>query len=384
MFLLALGLALPGCFANADPDVAESSAELQLLTLRSLAVTPREARVAPGGAQAFTATATLSNGARRDVTALVTWRSSNPRAATISNAPRSKGVATARANGQTVITAHLLGRFAAANLTVGPATLQAIVVSPNSPTIANGTTQQLTATGLYSDGSAVDLTTQVTWSSSDTSVAVIQAQGLAIGLSPGTTTIFADFNGVEGTTSLTVSAAVLVAIEVFPSNPSLAAGTLQQFTAVGFYSDGSTVDLTSSVAWDSSNGTVGSFVDPTGLLLAQAPGSTTITATQQGVTGATTATVTPAVLIAVTVLPSNATLAVGTSQAHVAVGTFSDGSTQDITSTANWSSSDEVVATVSDSSGSKGLAVALSPGTTTIFATMDAVTGITTLTVTQP
>src|SRR6202007_1766168 len=48
------------------------------------------------------------------------------------------------------------------------ATLQSIAVTPASPSIVNGTTQQFTATGTYSDGSKSDLTSQVTWNSATT------------------------------------------------------------------------------------------------------------------------------------------------------------------------------------------------------------------------
>jgi hypothetical protein len=67
--------------------------------------------------------------------------------------------------------------------TVTAATLVSIAVTPSSPSIALGTTQQLTATGTYSDGSTQNLTTTVTWGSLDTTIANISnangSQGLA-------------------------------------------------------------------------------------------------------------------------------------------------------------------------------------------------------------
>jgi hypothetical protein len=57
----------------------------------------------------------------------------------------------------------------------------------------------------------VDLTPVVTWASSDTAVATIAnaegSQGLATGVSPGTTIIFAVLNGVTGSTALSVTEA---------------------------------------------------------------------------------------------------------------------------------------------------------------------------------
>ena len=58
-------------------------------------------------------------------------------------------------------------------------------------------------------------------------------------------------------------------------------------------------------------------------------GSTTITATQAGVSGTTTVTVTSAVLTLIVVNPMSPSLALGTSTALTALGSFSDGSAQD-------------------------------------------------------
>ena len=52
-------------------------------------------------------------------------------------------------------------------------TLQSIAVTPANPSVADGLTEQFTATGTFSDGSTQDLTTQVTWASATTSVATI-------------------------------------------------------------------------------------------------------------------------------------------------------------------------------------------------------------------
>ena len=65
----------------------------------------------------------------------------------------------------------------------GPApTLNSIAVTPANPTIQAGGTQQFTATGTYSDGSTQNITSQVTWASATTTVATINASGLASGV----------------------------------------------------------------------------------------------------------------------------------------------------------------------------------------------------------
>ncbi|MBP1752651.1 MAG: hypothetical protein H6Q57_1487, partial [Geobacteraceae bacterium] len=89
----------------------------------------------------------------------------------------------------------------------GEKMLQSIAVTPANPTIQTGATQQFTATGSYSDGSTQNITTQVTWASTNTAVATINAAGLATGVSAGTSTIRATLGTVTGSTTLTVQGA---------------------------------------------------------------------------------------------------------------------------------------------------------------------------------
>lgn len=83
--------------------------------------------------------------------------------------------------------------------------LTTITVTPSSPSISVGGTQQFTATGTYDDDSTSDITSLVTWVSSSTGVATITSGGLATGVAPGSTTISATLGGVSGNTTLTVS-----------------------------------------------------------------------------------------------------------------------------------------------------------------------------------
>jgi len=87
-------------------------------------------------------------------------------------------------------------------------TLASIAVTPANPTIQTSTTQQFTATGTYSNNSTQDITSQVTWASSNTAVATINTVGLATaGTGAGTTTISATLGTVSGNTTLTVQTA---------------------------------------------------------------------------------------------------------------------------------------------------------------------------------
>ena len=100
--------------------------------------------------------------------------------------------------------------------------------------------------------------------------------------------------GGGGGDSSNPTAKTLVSISLTPINPSIAKGTVQQFTATGTYSDNSTQNLTTSVSWTSSVPSVASISNAggsNGLATAIAAGTTAITAASGGISS-TTATLT--------------------------------------------------------------------------------------------
>ena len=223
--------------------------------------------------------------------------------------------------------------------------------------------------GTYSDGSVEDLTSSVTFSTSAASVVSIDASGVTAGLATGagvgTAQISALVDGFTAQTGqITVTAATLVSIAITPSSPSFAAGTTQQFTAIGTFSDGSTQDLSSQVVWSSSNPQT-LTISGTGLASAGDPGSVIVSANFGGVTVSTgTVDVTSAVLTGLTLSPLSAQVAEGTTQQFVAMGSFSDGSSQDLTPTVSWTSSNAQVASINAAGLAKGTGV----GSATIMA----------------
>lgn len=86
------------------------------------------------------------------------------------------------------------------------------------------------------------------------------------------------------------------------------------------------------------------------------------------------------VLQTIAVTPANAAIGLGMTQQYSAIGQYSDGSTQDLTASANWVSSDPVVAIVDHS----GILTTKTPGTTNIQAVVSPVTGSASLTVVVP
>lgn len=182
-----------------------------LRELTSIAVIPANFSLVLGNKQQFTATGTFTDGNTQGLTASANWLSSSTNVATMVNSPNSitNGLATGVALGTTTITATSGSISGSTSLTVIPGALVSIAVTPANPSILAGGTFQLFATGTYINGVHQDVTNSVTWNSSNTGVATISnsagTQGLATGVTAGTTTIAATSGTVSGNTILTVN-----------------------------------------------------------------------------------------------------------------------------------------------------------------------------------
>jgi len=162
-------------------------------------------------------------------------------------------------------------------------TLTGVTVGPSTPSVQQGNTLQLTATGTFDDGSTKTLTGNVLWSSSDSTIATVNSAGLLSAISPGTASITATSGTVSGSTSAMVTIANLVSITVQPTSPSVTAGSTQPFTATGTIQGGGTMDVTNFVTWRSSNTQVAT-IDSSGLATTITAGTTQITASSGTVT----------------------------------------------------------------------------------------------------
>ena len=345
-------------------------------TLVSIVVATTTPSIAPTTTAQFTATGKFSDNSTQNLTTSVSWTSSSPAVATISNTSGTKGVATGVSGGATTITASSGSVSGTGTLNVSSATLNSLTVTPTSPSIDVGTQQQFTATGNFSDGTEQDISNLATWSSSATNVAgVTSNSGLATGKNQGTTTITATFGSASAHATLTVTLANLVSIGVKPEAATIAKQTTQQFTVTGTFSDGSTRNLTNQVTSWTSSATAVATVAPSGLVSGLTPGSATITANVGSVSDSTLLTVSNATLSSIAVAPSGASLQPNAKLNFTAVGTFSDSSTQNLTGQVTWSSDNTAAATVSNLSGTKGVVKGVAAGTANIIAAMLGVTG---------
>ncbi len=361
----------------ASGDLVSSAIPLTVTgaSLASLDIVPATPSIPAGTTQQFTVTGTYSDHTTHDLTDTVVWSSNAPDVATISNAPPF-GLATSSGAGNSTITAASGDVRASVSLTVTPAILESIQVSPSLPSVALGLTQPFIATGFYSDGTHRDITNNVTWASDTPSVATISnaigSNGLVTTAGVGITRITATSgNIVSSQVSFTVAAATLSSIAIAPSAPSIPLGTTQPFTATGTYTDGTTHDLTSVVVWSSSDPQVATISNatPFGLATAKGVGQATITAAAQGIEASVPLVVGDATLQSIQVSADSASVPLGLTKQFTATGIYTDGTTHDLTSSVTWTSDTPSVATISNAAGSWGLASPLQLGSATITAT---------------
>ncbi|WP_109484531.1 beta strand repeat-containing protein [Occallatibacter savannae] len=358
-----------------DGMSATASLTVTQAVLTNLVVTPITTVVGVNGNVQFTATGVFSDNSTQDLSSQAVWSSSNGAFATIS----ASGLATGISAGSLTISATSGAISGSATLNVTTATLQSITISPANPIVPPHSRVQLTAIGHFSDGSTQVLS-GVTWRSSKPQYAMVSSSGVLRTKNAKNKPVIvsATLNGIPGTTTVTVTAMTVQTVAIQPANPTMAAGTKLQLSLIGTFSDGVTqIDLTASARWQTSN-YADAVVNRQGLVSGIAAGSVTVTGGINGVASAsTTLTVTNATVQNITVTPANPTVALGSSQQFAASGSFSDGSTQDITNVVTWTSSTPTVAVVNQS----GMAASASHGTTNITATLTGINGSTQLTV---
>jgi len=340
-----------------------------------LAITPQTASVALGQTVQFRAMGYMGNGQTEDLTSSVSWQSSNTSIVTVNQ----KGLAASVAAGTINMKASWHGLSATSSLVVSKAALESLTITPPSASIALGQTAQLTAVGAFSDKTTQDLTTAVAWNSAQPAIATVSAGGLAASKAVGNTTVTASVGSVSASNQIVVSSAALTAIVVGSAAAAAPLGTREQFTAQGVYTDGSRADITNLVSWTSAPAGI-VFLNAAGLATTHAVGNVTVTAASAGVTGTGSFAVSPATLVSIAVQGSSPALPLGVNAQFSATGTYTDGSTADLTNTASWTSSPAGIVNVS----SAGTATTKAVGNATVTATSSGKAGTGKLTVSSP
>ena len=95
--------------------------------------------------------------------------------------------------------------FVSCENTKSSSQLVSLSVAPANSSIELGSTQLFIATGVFSDNSSTNISPQITWTTSDASMASIDANGLAAGTGVGTVVITASLGTISGSAAVTVT-----------------------------------------------------------------------------------------------------------------------------------------------------------------------------------
>jgi hypothetical protein len=246
-------------------------------TLQSLSLTGASSVAIGSAPSQLTAVATYSDGSQEPVIP-TKWSSSQTAICIVS----ATGFVSPVAPGACAITATYGSVVSAAySITVEVAlpTLTSVTISANATAATVGATVQFTSLGVYSNGTTAPITP--TWSTSNSVVASISANGLLTALQPGSVQVSALFGGIKSAAAVSINirndGPIAAGYLGAPGNTTTLApcGTLQ-FTAYAVYSDGTIATVTPS-AWSTSNSSVGT-ISPAGLFTALAPGAVSVSA----------------------------------------------------------------------------------------------------------
>lgn len=277
------------------------------------------------------------------------WSTDNEDVVTLSNGTViAKGVGTATITAETVN-----GKKASIMVTVPEVKAEQLVLNKNITTIEKGEKETLLATVLPENTTDDVL---VLWSSNNDDIAYVDADGVVTAVAPGEAIITAKLGELEATCTVTVTS-TLQSIILNKNNLELEAGTTSEPLVVTLNPSDATVDNL-DVKWESLNETIAT-VDTNGVVTAIAPGTAIIRATLGGKTADCTVNVN-VTLTGVEISGEDTVIIYANKTAKLNVVFTPINATQ--IPEAEWSSSDETVATVDEN----GIVSALKAGTTTI------------------
>jgi Big-like domain-containing protein len=205
-------------------------------SLSSIVVTPSSVTLWAGlGTQQFTATGHYTDGSSKDLTSSVTWSSSSPSVASVAG-----GIATPLAGGTTNIQGKSGGVSGASLVTV--VGLAKAYVTPSGPALSltgspSGT--QLSVTGAWTDGKTQDVTSLVSWSSSDINIANVNGSGyVSRATNAGYATISANWGSATLSTAVSVTTQTMTASNLNGTYVFLLNGPKPDFFVGSFTADG--------------------------------------------------------------------------------------------------------------------------------------------------
>lgn len=303
----------------------------------------------------------------------INYSSLNPNVASVD----ANGVVTGVGLGSTIVTARVDGASGQTNVIVQPV-VASVVLFPSPLSLAAGSTRPLTVTVSDKNGLAIAGRT-VEFSSSNPTVASVNANGTVIGVTQGTAVITARalLDQVTGTLTVTVTPVPVASVAISPPGAQTVFQGLTLQLAATLRDGTGNIISGRPITWTSSNVSIAD-VSSTGMVTGLANGSVQITAECEGVSSAVSISVQPRPVATVGLGPNPGSVKSGT-QMQMALD-LRDASGNPLTTvgrSVTWDSSNKPVATVLD-----GVVTGVSPGTAAISVTVDGKTASAVVTVT--
>ncbi|WP_197481071.1 Ig-like domain-containing protein, partial [Oleiphilus sp. HI0086] len=235
--------------ATLDDISISTSLSIQDAVLTAIEVQPGNISLANGLQIQAIALGSYSDGEQIDISKEANWNTSSSTVASVESP--SAPVISANAEGEALISAELEGISGISLVTVTSATLQSISLTSDNTSIPAGFTEQVKASGLYTDASTKDITHLVTWQSEDNQLITVDnnvdSPGLIRTVAPGSTRVSASFEGLSSSATFTVTDAILSSIAITSPASAINVNDELQLSAIADYSDNSSKDLTQEV-----------------------------------------------------------------------------------------------------------------------------------------
>lgn len=301
--------------------------------ISSLVLNKNELSLEVGQTATLTSTAVFVSGATETVTVKTDWNSGSSDIASV-----YAGVVTAKKEGTAVITATYLGKTVIVNVTVVKK-VRSLIKDKQTIDLRKGESEDVSITAYYDDGTNEDVTQKAEWSIDNGSVATV-VNGRVTGHSAGTAVITASFN--NQTVSIPVNIEIVKRVDPEKKELSLLLGKSETLKLYATYPDGQVEDVAADAEWESSDPDIADVIK--GKITAYGAGQTEIIAYY-----GTKSTVITVDVDKASKLELNKTALLmkkNASEQLVLTALYADDSTEDITSRATWSSSDEDVVSV--------------------------------------
>ncbi|MFB5759354.1 Ig-like domain-containing protein [Paenibacillus medicaginis] len=292
-----------------------------------------------GASQKLKATDVSIAGTKTDVTDKAAWSSSDPLVLSV-----NEGVITPKAAGKSTVKVSYNGYSKSVKVTVLP-TIDRLVASKTSLPVTMGSKTSLPSVSAYfADGSKRSVTSDVTWSVGNTSVAKLE-NGKLVAVAPGTTNLIASAGGKQ--VQIPVTAQYKVAkLTVSQAKYTLTAGQETSLPTVkAQLANGTSKDISDEVSWVASNARV---TVQNGKIKAVSKGTATVKAMYMGKYVKASVKVEP-VIQSLSPSAANVELNLKKSKGIKVTGVFTDGSSANLTQSMKWTTSNAAVVTIKGS-----------------------------------